>query len=91
MANQASRSLETYLETLDTLIREIKSRTISEDQRKRFTRQLRDLLAIWQRGMCAGPPSCSLPSDLLSSMPLRSGSQDVKLTNLKSSCPNISP
>ncbi|ROV89439.1 hypothetical protein VMCG_10211 [Cytospora schulzeri] len=49
MANQASRSLETYLETLDTLIREVKSRTISEDQRKRFTRQIRDLLAIWQR------------------------------------------
>lgn len=98
MANQASRSLETYLETLDTLVREIKSRTISEDQRKRFTRQLRDLLAIWQRGTC-----CTVPSPLLLAQGPRSTSlgpslpismrrlpRDVKLTNFKSSCPNIS-
>lgn len=56
MANQASRSLETYLETLDTLVREVKSRTISEDHRKRFTRQLRDLLGVWQRGTCLTVP-----------------------------------
>lgn len=56
MANQASRPLEIALENLDTLLREIKSRNISEDQRKRFARQLRDaIVERCHRGMSHSP------------------------------------
>lgn len=50
MASQTSRPLDIALESLDGLVKEIKSRTISEDQRKRFTLKLRDVVAVCQRG-----------------------------------------
>ncbi|KAF3761262.1 hypothetical protein M406DRAFT_52619 [Cryphonectria parasitica EP155] len=51
MASQASRPLDIALESLDSLVKEIKSRTISEDQRKRFALKLRDVVAVCHRDL----------------------------------------
>lgn len=50
MASQTSRPLDIALESLDGLIKEIKSRTVTEEQRKRFALKLRDVVAVCQRG-----------------------------------------
>ncbi|PSR84348.1 phosphatidylinositol 3-kinase-like protein [Coniella lustricola] len=51
MASQTSRPLDIALESLDGLVKEIKSRTVSEDQRKRFALKLRDVAAVCQRDL----------------------------------------
>lgn len=55
MASQSSRPLDIAVESLEGLVREIKSRTINEDQRKRVALKLRDVVAVCHRGMSLYP------------------------------------
>ncbi|KAJ9142387.1 Phosphatidylinositol 3-kinase tor2 [Pleurostoma richardsiae] len=55
MANAMQRQQDIALEALDGIIKDIKSRTVSDDQRRRAALQLRDLVAVCQR---------DFPSDL---------------------------
>lgn len=50
MANQSSRPLDIALESLDGLIREIKSRN-DETSRRRMAFKLRDVVVVCHRGM----------------------------------------